>query len=357
MTNQTDISSSTTMLATGRDLKKEGKLDDAIEVLARACEAKMNEEGNEIFGDLADYLIEYADVLLCKEESNSGEIFSSLQASGMDAGSDEDEGTSARLDCGKLGDVPVPENGEDDALTDLQLAWESFEHARLCLLAREESCQRSKDLSFVHCRLGDIQALQEQFLASISDYGESVKEAIVGGEVARKVAGLLVSLSQTVQVFMMSEECKSEDLNSAELVSNFQSLFKSVADKYAVDMPVSEGTGFAMLARDGFLLAHTLLQSVKAEKDVEATMAELAACAADCLQQEREIEAASSVQHGVTSSGFAKSSGSETSANVITVSVKRKAVVGESDEAVTKKAKDDETSSSLQRADKAKLVD
>ena len=348
------------LLSAGKLLRKDGKSDDAIEMLARACEAKMNEEGTEIFGELADYLIEYADVLLCKEEANSSDFLGGGMAGAGDGDSDEGEGTTARLDSGRL-DQPPADQEEEEVLTDLQLAWESFEHARLCLLTRDNSVQRSKELSFVHCRLGDIQALQDQFEASIADYGESVEQALKADEAPRKVAGLLVSLSQTVQVFIMSEESKSGDIDLDAIISKFNAVFKIVAAKFECTTPESSGIGLAMVARDGFLLAHALLQSVKDDKDVVSTMAELSACAEDCLHQEAEV-AATKLMHGVAQNGFALSSGAESSANVVTVTVKRKAVTGEDDrpDAATelpleKKAK--ESPASLQRADKAKLVD
>ena len=178
-----------TLLRAGKLLRTEGKLDDAIEMLARSVEAKMNEEGTEISGGLAEYLIEYADALLCKEEANSTEFLAPTGAAGA-GGSDDEEGTMPRLDSGRVDQPAGEEEEEDEVLTDLQLAWESFEHARLCLLSKPDDITRMTDLSFAHCRLGDIQALQDQFSASIADYGESIEYAMAAQLPARKIAGL-----------------------------------------------------------------------------------------------------------------------------------------------------------------------
>ena len=357
-----------TLLRAGKLLRTEGKLDDAIEMLARSVEAKMNEEGTEISGGLAEYLIEYADALLCKEEANSTEFLAPTGAAGA-GGSDDEEGTMPRLDSGRVDQPAGEEEEEDEVLTDLQLAWESFEHARLCLLSKPDDITRMTDLSFVHCRLGDIQALQDQFSASIADYGESIEYAMAAQLPARKIAGLLVSLSQTIQVFMTSDESKSDQFNEIEFVEKFKSLFGSVGAKLGCDALPTSGNGLALIARDGFLLANMLLSKVVSE-DLTSTMDELKACADDCLQQQAEIAEAKIVVPGVTSAGFARPSGNEASSSIVTVAVKRKIVSGEVHERdpshieslvidpPAKKAKEGSTNDSEdQRADKATLVD
>ena len=361
-------SSSVSLISQGKALRKEGKLDDAVEVLARAVEARMNEEGTEISGELAEFLIEYADALLCKEEANSTEFLAPTGAGGAE--SEDEEGTIPRLDSGRI-DAPAPEEGEEEeVLTDLQLAWESFEHARLCLLTKPDDEQRKKDLSFVHCRLGDIQALQDQFSASIADYAESIEYAVGANSPARKVAGLIVSLCQTFQVFMTSEEIKSEHFNEIEFVEKFKQLFTTITEKYDVPPLSASGNGVALVARDGFRLSVALMnkaQTTETSSDLSSTIAELQACADDCVQQQAEIADARVVVPGVTSSGFARPSGNEASSTIITVAVKRKVVSGETQERSgsetvpepsTKRSKESpEEVSEQQRAEKAKLVD
>lgn len=366
MSTEIYAESSVSLLIQGKALRKEARFDDAIEILARSVEAKMNEEGTEISCGLAEYLIEYADALLCKEEANSAELLAPTGGA-AEADSEDEEGTGPRLDSGRV-DQPVADEEDEEILSDLQLAWESFEHARLCLLVKADDIQRSKDLSFVHCRLGDIQALQDQFSASIADYAESVEYALKAEFPARKTAGLLVSLCQTIQVFMTSEEIKSDQFNEIEFVEKFKSVFRTVATKYDVPPPPASGNGIALIARDGFLLANALLEQVRnvpdgKKEDIKTTMTELQACADDCLQQQSEIAQARVIVPGVTSGGFARPSGSEASSTIVTVAVKRKVVSGETNEReapssppsepVTKKIKEPEQ----ERADKAKLVD
>ncbi|TEB18287.1 hypothetical protein C9890_0419, partial [Perkinsus sp. BL_2016] len=100
--------------------------------------------------------------------------------------------------------------------------------------------------------------------------------------------------------------------------------------------------------------------------DLKSTIDELKACADDCAQQQTEIAEARVVVPGVTSSGFARPSGNESSASIVTVTVKRKAVSGEAEEReeitpeqpITKKVKEVEPADTdRQRADKATLVD
>lgn len=360
--------SPSTLLEEGRQLKKEGKTDEAIEAFARAAEARMSEEETEISGNLAEFLIEYADALLCKEETNSTTFLP--PDTNAEAVSDEEDGTIPRLDSARIDQAPI-EEGEEEILSDLQLAWESFEHARLCLLAKPDDEQRRKDLSFVHCRLGDIQALQDQFSASIADYGESIEHALSASLPMRKVAGLLVSLCQTIQALMSSEEIKSGQFNEMNFVEKFQNLLKLVALHYEISDLAPKGNGVALIARDGFLLANSMLSKVQTtdgSADLKSTMAELKACAEDCAQQQTEIAEARVLVPGVTSAGFAKPSGNEATSNIVTVAVKRKAVSGESSERTasesapeeptvkkTKEAESDE--SERQRADKATLVD
>ena len=345
---------SVNLLAQGKNLRKEGRLDEAIELLARAVEARMAEEGSEISATLGEYLIEYADSLLCKEESHSHEILGPHNAN--DTSDSDEEGTTRRLDSGRVdGLQQVDEGEEEEVLSDLQLAWESFEHARLCVLSREECEERMKDLSFIHCRLGDIQALQDQFSASIADYAESVKLSVACSQPARKVAGLLVSLSQTIQALMTSEEIKAENFNEIEFVEKFKQLFDRVTIKYSCTALASSGNAVALIARDGFLLANNLLskvQSSDASVDLNPTINELQACADDCLNQQSEISAARVVVPGVTSGGFARPSGNQATSSIVTVAVKRKAVSGEQ-EPETKKTKE----VVMHRAEKAKLVD
>ena len=362
MSTEIYTESGVSLLIQGKALRREARLDDAIEVLARSVEAKMNEEGTEISAGLAEYLIEYADALLCKEEANSAEL---LVPTG--GASEDEEGTGPRLDSGRV-DQPVADEEDEEILSDLQLAWESFEHARLCLLVKADDIQRSKDLSFVHCRLGDIQALQDQFSASIADYAESLENALKAKVPPRKTAGLLVSLCQTIQVFMTSEEIKSDQFNEIEFVQKFKSVFSKVATTYDVPPPPASGNGVALIARDGFLLANALLEQVgnvpeEKKEEIKTTMSELQACADDCLQQRSEIAQAKVIVPGVTSGGFARPSGNEASSAIVTVAVKRKVVSGETNEReapssppsepVTKKIKEPEQ----ERADKAKLVD
>jgi hypothetical protein len=364
MTEEVYEESSVSLLMQGKSLRKEGRLDEAIELLARGVEAKMNEEGIEISGGLAEYLIEYADSLLCKEEANSAELLAPAGVGDVSE-SDDEEGTSSRFDSAKLAQ-PVIQAGEDEEeeeiLSDLQLAWESFEHARLCLLAKSSDATCCKDLSFVHCRLGDIQALQDQFSASISDYAQAIEYGMDADFPARKTAGLLVSLCQTIQVFMTSEEIKSDQFNALEFVEKFKGLFKTVCERYKVEVILSTGNAVSLIARDGFLISNELLNTVQNE-DVTATINELKACAEDCLQQHAEIEQAKMITPGVTTGGFAHPSGSEVSSTIITVSVKRKIVSGETNERdgselprsepLAKKQKETDH----RRAEKAKLVD
>ena len=361
--------SSAALLADGKQLSKDGKLDDAVEILARSVEARMNEEGTEISGGLAEFLIEYADALLCKEEANSTEILAPTGAGGAE--SEDEEGTIPRLDSGRM-DAPLAEEDEEEILTDLQLAWESFEHARLCLLTKPDDEQRKKDLSFVHCRLGDIQALQDQFSASIADYAESIEYGVSAHMPARKVAGLIVSLCQTFQVFMTSDEIKADQFNEIEFVEKFKALFSMVAQRYDLPSLPASGNGVALVARDGFRLSVALMnktQSSESATDLSSTIAELQACADDCMQQQSEIASAKSVVPGVTMAGFARPSGNEASSSIITVAVKRKVVSGETqersvpdahvtEEPTAKRAKETKDErSDQQRAEKAKLVD
>jgi hypothetical protein len=363
--------SSSFLLAEGKQLRKETRLDEAIEYLARAVEARMNEEGTEISGGLAEFLIEYADALLCKEETNSTAFLPSTDPIQGDS-DDDGEGTIPRLDSGRL-DQAVARDEEDEALTDLQLAWESFEHARLCLLAKTDDEQRRRDLSFVHCRLGDIQALQDQFTASIADYGESIEYAISASLPIRKVAGLLVSLSQTIQALMTSEEFKSDQFNETTFVEKFQPLLRLAALKYEVTEYSPKGNGAALIARDGFLLANYMLakvQSADSGADLKSTIDELQACAEDCAHQQAELAEARQVVSGVTTSGFARPSGNESTSTVVNVAVKRKIVSGETSErqsdvatsprmdpAMKKSKEADSENSDRERADKATLVD
>ena len=349
-------STSSTLLEEGRQLRKEGKLDEAIESLARAVEGRMNEEGTEISGSLAEFLIEYADTLLCKEETNSTAFLPPAAGAAQD--SDDEDGTIPRLDSGRIDQVPA-EEGEEEILSDLQLAWESFEHARLCLLSKSDDAQRRKDLSFVHCRLGDIQALQDQFSASIADYGESIEYALSASLPLRKVAGLLVSLCQTIQALMTSEEMKSDQFNEMNFVEKFHNLLRLVALHYEISDFSPKGNSVAFIARDGFLLANSMLAKVQSSDnsaDLTSTIDELKACADDCAQQQNEIAEARVVVPGVTSAGFAKPSGNEASSSIVTVSVKRKTVSGETEEPTEKKSKES-SDSEQQRADKATLVD
>ena len=352
------------LLNQGREQKRDGRLDDAIESFARAVEVKIAALDTEISACLAEYLMEYADALLLKEEASSTDFLRSLGNPTATADSEDDEGVSARLDSGRL-DQPVFQQGgeEEEDLSDLQLAWESFEHARLCMLESDDSDVKFKGLSFVHCRLGDIQALQEQFPSSIADYGESIEYATKGNESARKVAGLIVSLCQTIQVFITTDECRQLDSEALkEIESKFRTVFANVNSKYIslhqdADQSSTSANSAALVARDGFLLAHALLSTVEDSTEIKSTMDELFACAKDCL----DTRPHPGPVPGVTSSGFAVPS-NQNNGEVVVVAVKRKlrdSVDGTATvEPAAKSSKSSEESSEeLARADKAKLVD
>lgn len=336
------------LLLLGRAFKKQGKLDEAIEYFARAVEQRMEQEESEVSAELGEYLMAYADALLLKEEANAADLMSGFTNGAGGDDSDGEEGTIPRLDSGRM-DQPV-ETAEEENLSDLQLAWESFEHARLCLLCHPDDYpSKARDLSFVHCRLGDIQALQEQFPDSIADYGQSIEYAVVADESARKVAGLVVSLSQTLQTYMSSPEVASSSPDLTAVVSKLREIFTSVSSKYdATSFKQSAGQerSLAHLAKDGFLLAQALLATCP---EASSSLEELTASAEDCLHQDQQIRQTVGVVHGVTVNGFAEGSNTP-SGPVVTVAVKRKLV---DEDTNNKKAKDDES----QRASKAKLVD
>jgi tetratricopeptide (TPR) repeat protein len=354
--------SHTMLLNQGKIHKEEGRLDEAIESFARAVELKMAEVDSEISACLANYLVEYADALLVKEEASSTDFLRAFGNPQQSTESDDDEGTTSRLDSGRLDQARNdPEVGEED-LSDLQLAWESFEHARLCIQQSDDSTEKFEQLSFVHCRLGDIQALQEQFASSIADYGESIDYATKGNASARKLAGLIVSLCQTVQVFITTDEFQQlDDSFVQEIVSRFQKVFSDVASKYIPSHQITQATDcnpMVILTRDGFLLAHALLSTVEST-DVKSTMDELIACAKDCLDGLPKKQ----ISPGITSSGFP----APTNPNIgeaVVVAVKRKLrdSVDGSSEPPAKESKADETDGQtsdelITRADKAKLVD
>ena len=364
------------LLRQGREYRRAGRIDDAIEFFARAVESKMELLETEISVDLSDYLIEYADALLLKEETNSTEFLANQGGgSGRNEGSDADqEGTLSRLDSARLedGNLLDGEGEDEDSLSDLQLAWESFEHAKLCLMsvgASGTSDRQFKQLSFVHCRLGDIQALQEQFSDSVVDYGLSVEFAIKGGENPRKIAGLIVSLCQTIQVFIMSSDEYKSALNTAvtdtdqDLLVNLdrkiREVFRTVSTTFSLapiePENVSSNKLVPLLARDGFLLANALLtksaeQTSETDQDIKTTMEEITSLAQECSQ----VEPVASLQVSGTSHGFHAPSNTT---EVVVVPVRRRQAVQNDaqDEPPSKMAKTDDNQGN--RADKATIID
>lgn len=364
------------LLRQGREQRRAGRLDDAIESFARAVESKMETIDSEIAVDLSDYLIEYADALLLKEETNSTEFLAN-QGPGStraDVGDSDTEGTTQRLDSARLDDGGLVDGdgNEEESLSDLQLAWESFEHARLCLMSAEGSedgPRRFKQLSFVHCRLGDIQALQEQLSDSVADYGLAVEFAIKGDENPRKVAGLLVSLCQTIQVFIMSSDEYKNALtttgadNDQDLLTNLdrkiREVFQTVCTTHSLPMIEPEFAErnklIPVLARDGFLLANSLLTksantASETEGDIQSTIEEINSLAQECS----EVEPIAPLPVSGTSNGFQAASGTS---EVIVVPVRRRqaAANDEPSEPPRKLAKSGENQEN--RADKATIID
>lgn len=360
------------LLQQGRDFRKGGSIDEAIECFAKAVESKMTLLESEVSIELADYLIEYADALLTKEESNTTDFLGAFaDRNGSVDGNDATEaGTLDRLDSARLDDgVPDDGDAEDESPSDIQLAWESFEHARLCLMSADclDDTRRVQQLSFIHCRLGDIQALQEQFSDSIADYALSVEFAIKSNATPRKSAGLLVSLCQTIQAFIMSSEdykaasVASPPKGSDDLLLNMdeklRSVFQSIASTYSLSVPPESTTSqpraklIPILARDGFLLAHALLMKTANEdkgtlqEDIQSTMEEISSCANDCEVAQVGLLPPNHHQFAAPST--------DNSSEVVVVQVKRKVnhdVISEG-EPVEKLPKDNS------RADKARVVD
>lgn len=356
------------LLQQGREHRKSGRIDEAIENFARAVELKMQKIDSEMSPLLADFLVEYADSLLVKEETDSTSFLGHLghQSAHEDVRFVDEAGIRTRLDSALLEDVHEEDIDDNDNLSDIQLAWESFEHAKLCLMSDESACdtsnRRFKQLSFIHCRLGDIQALQGQYLDSISDYGVSIDFAIKGQEASRKIAGLIVSLCQTIQVLIMSsDEYKSLVVADSDdvlknLDSRIRKVFQSVAAQHGTACPVPPSDPepaklVPLLARDGFLLANTLLeQSMKQgtceKSEIQSSIDEIAHCVDECVSMETLNS-----DKSIPATGF--SAPSSDNASVVVVPVKRKVAPSDTNEPPSKQAKDDDEN----RADKARIVD
>ena len=126
--------------------------------LAKEIEEKVAVLG-EIHPDLGPLLVKYADALLIHEEDNLDPF---------------------------AGEEAVAE----DETTDLQIAWECFEQARLCYEASQSA--NDKPLSFIHQRLGDLCSLQSAFDTAIEAYSK----ALALSQSHRAKAGILMSLGQ-----------------------------------------------------------------------------------------------------------------------------------------------------------------
>ena len=354
------------LLQHGREHRKSGRIDEAIECFARAVELKMQKIDSEISPLLGDYLVEYADSLLVKEETDSTSFLGHRNGQ-EDPEQDNERGTRDRLDSALLDDIPEGDIEDSDNLSDIQLAWESFEHAKLCLTCedsiKENETRRFKQLSFVHCRLGDIQALQGQFLDSISDYGVSIDFAIKAQETTRKIAGLIVSLCQTIQVLIMSsDEYKALVVTDSDdvlrtLHARIRKVFHSVVTNYETVSPVQISDPerpklIPLLARDGFLLANSLLEKSMKQGNVEkseiqSSIDEISHCVEECVSMETLNQSSS----GLATTGF--SAPSSEHAAVVVVPVKRKVAQSDANEPPNKQVKGDNEN----RADKARIVD
>ena len=142
--------------------------------LSNAIEAKVAELGTDVHPDLGPLVLKYADALLTMEENNLDPLSAS--------------------------------NPDEESTDDLQLAWECFEQARLCLAE-----SGPEQLSFIHQRLGDLSSLQGNFEVAVSEYLKA-KELQTGG--GRQSAGVLVPLGNALLMLQRPEEAKAAFLEA-----------------------------------------------------------------------------------------------------------------------------------------------
>lgn len=149
------------LFAKGKRLVNED-LDGAIEAFAAALEHKAGEYGQDVHSDLAPFWLEYGDCLLRSQENDVLGGEANANADGGDQEDDEQEDDQQ-------------EGEEEDVDGDAQICWESLETARRCLMLLPDSPRKSKDLRFVHLRLGDFLGLTERFHEATIEYNAALK--------------------------------------------------------------------------------------------------------------------------------------------------------------------------------------
>ena len=153
--------------------------------LAQAVEDKVKELGVEIHPELGPLVLRYADALLTKEENN------------LDPMANEEQ-------------------------HDLEVAWECFEQARLCVQDKDQ-------LGFIHQRLGDLTALQGNFIVAVTEY-EAAKEIMTEG---RKRAGVLVPLGNALLMLQRPQEAKDAFSEALGILKEDAEIAKAIQESIA----------------------------------------------------------------------------------------------------------------------------
>jgi hypothetical protein len=237
--------------------------------LASELEAKVAELKTDIHPELGPFLVRYGDALLTKEEDNLNPT----------VGEEAAEGEAADVSGGDPSDI--------------QVAWECLEQARLCFEQSEDSAAVRYEFAFVHQRLGDLLTMQSAVDAASEEYRKAL--SFLASDAHRKRAGVLMTLGQ---VLLM-------------------------AQKY------EEGQNFYVQAEGAFAAWKAATKDATDVEIIQASMAEVHDALKDCrvaIQAEKSAKATvvdAKIETDVTG-GFDKASTDQPTKPVITLVPKRK---------------------------------
>eukprot|EP00919_Chromeraceae_sp_WS-2016_P072364 GHVR01171188.1.p1 GENE.GHVR01171188.1~~GHVR01171188.1.p1 ORF type:complete len:423 (+),score=161.69 GHVR01171188.1:134-1402(+) len=267
-----------------KELSKEGKDADAVKFYSHALERKLKQcDGNDRDPAVAEYLLNYGDALLRKEE-NSSELFvwdadakkkkemdeAVMAAAEKVAGETEREqghtqegiageaaqSHTAQSSCmegvetekdvkkeietsvdpsikaeggGEGGGEEGGEEGGEGDVGDLQLAWETLECARIAYKNKIEEatrmCNITRELvmegSFAHVRLGDLLLLQEKPEDAADEYRNALNMRVEFNLEYPTLCAPSLSLAQCLNFCDKNSEALQQFESTRELVRDY----------------------------------------------------------------------------------------------------------------------------------------
>ena len=156
-----------------QELIKEGKLDEAVEKLAKALEIATSKYG-ELAAEAYKLYYDYADALLVQYENSQDNLFGDAVPKEVAYSDDEEDQGEDQED-----QEEDQENQENEAMdieqkediSDLQIVWETLESCRVILTTKVSD---NEYLLKTYRRLGDVLTWQEQFDNANEEYKKAL---------------------------------------------------------------------------------------------------------------------------------------------------------------------------------------